>query len=602
MKNSIGKKLMASGFIVMIFILLVIAANQIVVRLFNKTSTHLVIEYHELDAIQELKFALNNLITATGNFVVFGDDLDQTQFSTLIKHAENKLDVCKNVVTERHELSLLYNFEDVISRVDSLANQIVLLKLTGDEQRAKESLAKIYLEINSGLKDVDKLLSETKLEINEYENTINTVIKHSTLTVFTLAIIIVLILGFGGLVFIRGLTRRINELVSTTIKISQGDRTAKVTMKSEDEFQTLAQSFNAMLDSLEQTTVSKDYLNNILNNMFDALVVTDRQLKIRSVNQSAMNLLEYQENELIDQEVMVLFDNTKHIHLSSTNNEERLVELSTVVNKENRFKSRTGKIIPSLISCTLLRKQDNEPDGLIIVGHDLTEKNAIERKLEQTRKERQIDINEAQEKERLRIATDLHDGMGQTLTAISYSVQNLYPKDTEVEESIQMAFANIQAQIDAAIREAKTLAHNLIPIVLKDFGLIVAMKNLIGRANETYKTRFRFDAFDFNERIDSRLEKMLYRISQESLNNIVKHAQAKNAYYQIFWQDCSVVLVIEDDGVGFDTKALQAEPKNKGIGLISMRERVLAFDGSFILNSEPGQGTEIVVEIPCLKK
>ena len=85
------------------------------------------------------------------------------------------------------------------------------------------------------------------------------------------------------------------------------------------------------------------------------------------------------------------------------------------------------------------------------------------------------------------------------------------------------------------------------------------------------------------------------------MNNIVKHAKAENATYQIFWQDCSVVLVIEDDGIGFDVTAQDKKSENSGIGLISMRERVLSFDGGFTINSEPGQGTEIIVEIPCPK-
>jgi len=157
----------------------------------------------------------------------------------------------------------------------------------------------------------------------------------------------------------------------------------------------------------------------------------------------------------------------------------------------------------------------------------------------------------------------------------------------------------IQQHIDNAIRETKNLAHNLIPIVLKDFGLIVAVENLISRANELYETKFRFDVFDFDERIDPKREKVLYRICQESLNNIIKHAKAKNATYQIYWQDCSVVLVIEDDGIGFDANAFESKGKYAGIGLIGMRERVLAFDGNFTINSEPGKGTEIIVELPC---
>ncbi len=601
MKKSIGKKLMTSGLIVLVVILLVIVANQVVLRLFKNTSTKLVIEYHELDAIQEFKFSLSKLLISTNTFVIFGEVNYENFFNTLIEQAKLKLDICRNILTKRHELSLLNDFEETIIHVDQLAHEMFRITEPGDSDRVKKLLLNINHEINNGLDGIDRLLSETKGEIIEYEGINNTVIWHSTITVFTLGIIIVLIIVFGGLVFIKSITKPINELVSTTIKISEGDRSAKVKINTNDEFQTLAESFNQMLETLEQTTVSKDYLYNILDNMFNALIVTDNQFQIRSVNNAALDILEYKEDELINQSILVLFDEKDFNNILSDNSGGDFVKISSLINAENSLKSRSGKTIPSLLSCAILKNQNYEPDGLIIVAHDLTERNAIERKLEQTRKERLIDINEAQEKERLRIATDLHDGLGQMLTAVSYSVQNLYPKDEALENPASSELTRIQQQIDGAIREAKNLAHNLIPIVLQDFGLIVAIENLIARANETYQTRFRFDAFDFDKRIDPKQEKVLYRICQESLNNIVKHASAENAYYQIFWQDSAIVLVIEDDGKGFDINALHQEDRHHGIGLISIRERVLAFDGNFTLISEPGRGTEIVVEIPYRK-
>jgi signal transduction histidine kinase len=181
-------------------------------------------------------------------------------------------------------------------------------------------------------------------------------------------------------------------------------------------------------------------------------------------------------------------------------------------------------------------------------------------------------------------------------------VEEVVPGLSATKENVENGLGKIRDQIDKAIRESKNLAHNLIPIVLKDFGLIPAIENMINRANELYSTRFHFDAFDFNERIDPKREKAIYRICQESLNNIVKHAHAKNAYYQIYWQDCSVVLVIEDDGIGFDVPDEEQSIRSKGIGLISMKERVLAFDGNITINSARDKGTEIIVEIPCRTK
>ena len=591
---------MASGLVVLLLIVLMIIASQVVAGLFKDTSNKLVVEYNELNAVEELKMSFSNLLISTTSYAVYGNEKEEVYFKLLIHQAEEKLEVCKTILTESHDLVLLRKFEKLIEDVETHGFELFQLKLPKDEQQIKLVVSEISKHINEGIIDIDDLLSETKTEINEYIHINNTVIKHSTITILSLGLIISLVILFGGWLIIRSLTRPIKELVTTTNKISSGDRKAKVKIDTKDEFHTLAESFNKMLDNLIETTVSKDYLDNILKNMFDALLVTDENMHIRSVNQAAAKMLGYSKSEMIEKHIKVLFQNSSDEVNSIYNDSNNLEVHAGEINNMDYLVSKSGKRLPALISCAILKDQDGQSNGLIIVCHDLTEKNVIKEKLEHSRKERLIDINEAEEEERIRIATDLHDGLGQMLTAISYAVQEIMPEDGEsilVRERVE----RIQLQIDKAIIETKNLAHNLSPIVLKDFGMIVAIENLIIRANELYETRFRFDAFDFTNRIDPKREKVLYRICQESLNNIVKHAQAKNATYQIFWQDTSVVLVIEDDGVGFDSKAMEASSDGSGIGLISMRERVLAFDGNFSISSQPGSGTEIIVEIPCPK-
>jgi len=205
-------------------------------------------------------------------------------------------------------------------------------------------------------------------------------------------------------------------------------------------------------------------------------------------------------------------------------------------------------------------------------------------------------INEAQENERLRIATDIHDGMGQMLTGISYTIQEL-----ECDEKTDIpVIEKLQNQVNNTIQEAKSIAQNLTPIMIKDFGLVAAIQNLVDRTNQSNEVKIVFNAYDFEKRIDAKLEKGIYRITQEAINNIIKHSKAKSATIQLFRDAGQIVLVVEDDGVGFKV----GDPLNKdaisGIGLISMRERVYAFDGVFSIDSQPGNGTEIMVELPCI--
>ncbi|MCD4731913.1 MAG: PAS domain-containing protein [Bacteroidales bacterium] len=594
MKYSIRKKLILSGLIMLLLIILMIAGSQIIVGFFKNTTENLIIEYNELHAIQEFKMSLSNLLIFANGISDGERSGSKADLKSLVKKSQDKLEVCKQVLTFSHKLSLLTEFESMMNNVDSAVNK--LYQVSEEEKRSIKRL--ILSETTDGIRKVDTMVNETKVEIEEYENRNRTVILHGTFSMVLFGLVIILIISFGGMKFIRNLTNPIKELVTTTQKISKGDRRAKVRVDSTDEFLTLAESFNEMVDTLDKTTVSKDYLNNIINNMFDALVVTDKDCIIRSTNNASLKLLGYKESELLNKDIMLMF--TKNIPHDPANpsNESILNTYRRFINKQNYFISKKGKLIPALITCTLLKNQKNESEGLIMVGHDLTEKKAYEEKLEQNRKERLISINEAQEEERIRIAIDLHDGIGQMLTAISYSIQELNIPDKGDPSTV----LKIQNQIDLTLQETKNLAHNLIPIVLKDFGLIAAIENLIMKANEMYDANFRFNHYDYKGRIDTKLEKALYRICQESLTNIVKHAKAKNADFQLFRSNNIIVLVIDDDGIGFDLKSLESDTKKTSIGLISIRERVMSFDGAFTIDSQPGKGTELIIEIPCRKK
>jgi len=586
-------------FVVLLIILLMLVASQLVVRYYSKASSDLVVEYNELDALQELKLSYGNLLVPASHYAVFQDKSDKVYFNTLIKETRQKLGINKTVVTASHDKSLLDTLESHLGFVEVKASEMFVFGSEGDISMVRERFGAIEMSIESGLATMDVLLDETKLEIDEYIAINNTVIRHSTITMLSLGGALFLFIILGGKMFTRSITRPIRKLVTTTKMISRGDRKVKVDIDRTDEFSTLTESFNAMVETLDSTTVSKNYLDNILNNMLDALIVTDEELKIQSVNKAALLMLGMNEDESTGLDIRPFFRGIKDPMDRKENSETALRQFSRNLGKMESIKTSSGMDIPVSVTSTVLMDSNNEAGGLILVVHDLTERVAIESKLEQVRKENLTDIYEAQEKERIRMATDLHDGLGQILTALSYSIQDMAAKAGSNEKFSGDEISAAQHQIDNAIREAKNLAHDLIPIVLKDFGLIVAIENLISRANEMYDATFRFEAFDFNQRIDPKREKALYRICQESVNNIVKHADADNATIQIFWQECSVVLVIEDDGAGFDPGSPELPSSHDGIGLISMRERVNAFNGTFTIHSTLGEGTELIVEIPC---
>jgi signal transduction histidine kinase len=222
------------------------------------------------------------------------------------------------------------------------------------------------------------------------------------------------------------------------------------------------------------------------------------------------------------------------------------------------------------------------------IDKSLTEIEDKELELQKINEAHIASIIDAQETERQRIATDLHDGLIQTLTAAAYKVETaIHDKN----------FYAVKSLIDDAISETHNIAHNILPPLLKEFGLVPALKSLSEEVKTQSGINITFQSYEFTGRLKNKLELALYRITQESLSNIQKHAEAKNVKVQLIQHPDTLVLIIEDDGKGFDVSKTRT---GKGMGLMNIQERVKAFNGNVTINSSSEMGTEIIVEIPTL--
>lgn len=207
---------------------------------------------------------------------------------------------------------------------------------------------------------------------------------------------------------------------------------------------------------------------------------------------------------------------------------------------------------------------------------------------------------EAEEMERRRIAREIHDGLGQMLSAIKFNVEVL--EDAKgLDETDIRKLADIKHLLDRVMTEAREISHNLMPSVLEDFGLKPALQLLCESVGNRLGIPITFQFHGAEERLANTLEINLYRIAQEALNNISKHAHAKSASVQIHRDKVGVRMTIEDEGEGFAPLMPRERAEKGGMGLISMRQRASTFGGSFTIESHPGGGTTVVVEIPFTK-
>jgi signal transduction histidine kinase len=198
----------------------------------------------------------------------------------------------------------------------------------------------------------------------------------------------------------------------------------------------------------------------------------------------------------------------------------------------------------------------------------------------------------AQEQERQRLARELHDETGQALTSILLGLKPV--EDALADHPARSAVADLRAQAVSALQDVRRLAVELRPAVLDDYGLVPALERLTEAVAEQAGIRVDFHSALGDARLPSDMETALYRVVQESLTNIVKHANAHNVSVSLSRRAPGVAAVIEDDGAGFDPRATRED----AIGILGMRERLALLDGRLEIESRRGAGTTIVAEVP----
>ncbi|MBI3577916.1 MAG: sensor histidine kinase [Ignavibacteriales bacterium] len=205
----------------------------------------------------------------------------------------------------------------------------------------------------------------------------------------------------------------------------------------------------------------------------------------------------------------------------------------------------------------------------------------------------------AQEEERRRIAREIHDSLGQLLTAIKFNVEIFEDVANLQGNDERQRIDDIKSLLDNAMNEAREISYNLMPSVLVDFGLTPALQLLCEQFSKRDNLRIVFHSNGVDKRLDPTMEIGLYRIAQEALNNVAKHADAQEANVQLIGDSQTIRLTIDDNGKGFYVTRLDVGKGGRhGMGLVSMRERAASFNGVFTLDSKLGRGTEIIVEIP----
>jgi two-component system, NarL family, sensor histidine kinase DevS len=198
----------------------------------------------------------------------------------------------------------------------------------------------------------------------------------------------------------------------------------------------------------------------------------------------------------------------------------------------------------------------------------------------------------AQERERERLARELHDETGQALTSILLGLKGL--EETVSGDEARVAVSDLRDRVVETLQNVRRLAVELRPKALDDFGLVSALERLIAGFAEQTAIAVDFEASGVGARLPAEAETALYRIVQEALTNVVKHSQARSVSIVLTRQGSMLTAVIEDDGKGFDPELVGRDH----FGLQGMRERLALIDGELRVESRSGAGTTLVVQVP----
>ncbi|HET8607209.1 MAG TPA: GAF domain-containing sensor histidine kinase [Gaiellaceae bacterium] len=203
-------------------------------------------------------------------------------------------------------------------------------------------------------------------------------------------------------------------------------------------------------------------------------------------------------------------------------------------------------------------------------------------------------VIEAQELERRRLARELHDETGQALTSILLGLKAIRAAGSD--EAAAEAEAGLRDLVVQALQDVRSLAVELRPAALDDFGLEAALQRLAGTFQERSGIRTAVEASLGDERLPPEIETVLYRLVQEALTNVVKHAGAESVSIVVARRDGGVSAVVEDDGRGFAPQEVRAD----ALGLVGMRERLAVLGGTLAVESRPRAGTTLVASLPLL--
>ena len=337
---------------------------------------------------------------------------------------------------------------------------------------------------------------------------------------------------------------------------------------------------------------SEERYRELFENSKDAFYVHDMKGVYVSVNRAAEKLSGYRRHEIIGKHFSQFM--TPEYARQVQRQLQKKLDSAGETTYEIEMITKKGKHVPVEISSRLILEQ-GLPAGVQGCVRDISER----KKAQEAARNYSRRLIDAQESERRRISRELHDQVGQILTAVKMNLHALRQTCAQ-PETLSSIDDNLRV-IDEAVDQVRDLSVDLRPLLLDDFGLVVALRWYLERQTKNIgiPAKFISGSLDEYDRFSSELETACFRIVQEGVTNIVRHARASRISIRLERVVSDLLLLITDDGAGFDARLLRSGTAGIAtLGLRGMEERAQAAGGTITIDSAPALGTEICVRLP----
>lgn len=377
---------------------------------------------------------------------------------------------------------------------------------------------------------------------------------------------------------------RLKKISRLLGEYSKGNFNKVITLSGKlDGLDAIISGINMLGEELKAATISKNYFNNIFNAVSDMVFVLDSKGKIEELNKSVTDKLGYNKNELIGKAVSFLQARDKRSFnnnfLSSVKENRKEIEAETY------FQTIRKNDIPVRATFSVLKDDAKRRIQILLTVKDITsqiqQENAIIRAIVDT-----------QETERGRLAKDLHDGLGQPLSAIKFYISSLAESAKNKERKLNLLKSNkVMKQM---IVEIRNICFNLLPATLEDFGLIPTVMELCHQPVYAGKVNFKVESDPLFPSLQKEMAMDIFRIIQEFITNAIVHGDANSILIRFRAISNKIIITLQDNGVGFDV----SKTNYQGRGLRNVHSRIKSHNGEAVITSIRGKGTIYNINIP----